>query len=296
MNIKALYIAAAMLTALTAAAQTPSEEKFAVKVTADIGLGSAMSVKSTLGEVDPKSSASDFSVDFGYTFWRKEKNSLEANIGLGYGSMSMTAGLPELAYSYAAPAQADMDGVPYIRHYQLNDLHQKVSAGRFLVPIYINYRYHINPTVAVHALAGFKLGFVTSSKVSQCSGKATAYGVYPIYDDLMIDASYMNEFGTVNLDKNQALAPEKNAFGASFMVGVGAEVRVHGPVYADVAIGYEAGFTNTFKGSGKSTFSSDNAPVTYTVATGTQVTPLSNFTSSSRLSRLSLSISLIYRF
>ncbi len=299
MNRFRLYIVTALaaLTTFGAAAQSQPLKKFAVKATADIGLGGALSTKSSLAGMTTKSSGSGFGVDFGYTFWTKERQALEANIGLGYTSCSLTADVESLDYHYSAPAAADMDNVPYIRYYELSGLHQKASAGRVTVPIYINYKYRVHELVDAHVLAGFKLGFSGGGKVSDTSGSAFSYGIYPQYDDLMIDATYMNEFGQSSLSSMQVLKPQVSGMSASFLIGLGAEVRVNGPVSIDVSFRYEGG-GNMFKSVGGSTtsFTADNAPVRYTVAEGQTVSPLCGYLTSSKISRLSLALGVIYRF
>lgn len=297
-NAKNIVMAAVvMLTAMAASAQTATGNGFAVKVTADIGLGSALSVENALQGMDSKSSSSGFGFDFGWTFWQSHRQSLEANIGLGFASTSLKSDLPKLDYNYSAPAAADEDMVPYIRYYELDNLHQQVSVSRVTIPIYLNYRYQINRIVGVHALFGLKLGLSASAKASQTSGKVFSYGIYPEYDNLMIDASYMNEFGATTLTNDQAIKPKASAT-SSVMAGIGAEVALWGPLAADISLRYESGFGNMFQtvASKGSSFTADNAPVTYTVADGQQMTALSNYLTSSKISRLSLALTLIYRF
>lgn len=300
MKFKSRYIfmVALSLAGLTASAQAGATEDFAIKATADIGLGKAMSTGYALPGLSAKSSSSDFGVDFGWTFWRQAQNSLEANIGLRYGRTSLKADVSDMDYHYAAPGSADMDNVAYIRYYELDDLHQKVVTDRLAIPLYLNYRYEINDRFSVHALAGMKLGFNVSSKIAQSGCKVYSYGVYPEYDDLMIDASYMNEFGSSTLGRDRAFKPETNTVTFSLMAGVGAEVHVWGPLSADLTFRYEGAVNNIYK-SAKSritTFEADNVPVSYTVAQGQKVKSLSDYLTSSKLSRISCAISLIYRF
>lgn len=300
MNSKAKYIlmSMALLPALATSAQEAADTQFAIKATAEGGFGSALSTSSDLQGMTAKSSSADFSVEFGWTFWTQGQHSLEANIGLGYGHTSLTAGLPDLDYNYSAPAEADMDNVPYIRYYELSGLHQKISADRLTIPIYVNYRYQAHEIVAVHALLGFKPGFNVGSKATDTKGNVFSYGVYPQYDDLMIDASYMNEFGATTLNSSNALKPKASSATCSFIAGIGAEINIWGPISADITLRYEAGLTNTFKGTGvkETAFDATTAPVTYTVADGQKMRALSDYFTKSRLSRFGYGISLIYHF
>ncbi len=296
--LKSICIGLVLVPAMAGAAQEPGQEKYAVKLGADIGLGSALSVKSNLQDVSTKSSGYDIGVGFGWTFWRQNQHSLEANIGLGYGLTSLTSTLAELSYHYNAPADADMDGVPYIRYYDVKNLKQKSSSGRLAIPLYVNYGYDINKVVTLRGLLGFRFGFNFSPKIKESSGETFSYGVYPVYDDLMIDASYMNEFGAGTLSSADTKAPKLNGVTAGFMVGAGAEFRVYGPLSVDLSIRYDVGFNNLYKGEVNApiNFDSQNAPVTYTVADGETVAPFTNYFKSSKPSRLSLSIGVGYHF
>ncbi len=290
--------ASAMLPALSTSAQSTPNERFTIKATADIGLSSSLSTGTSLPEASAKASSSDFGFDFGMIVWQHSKSSLELNAGLSYGSTSIKADLPKFDYHYSAPSTADMDGDTYIRYYELKDLHQKISVGRFAVPVYVNYRYRIHRLITVHALAGFKFGFNVSSKLTSLTGKAYSYGIYPQYDDLMIDASYMNMFGDTSLDSAQGFKPKTSSFSFSIIAGLGAEIYLWGPLSADVSLRFEQATGNMFKAlnPGNASYGENDAIVTYTVAEGQKVKAIPNFFDKSKLSRLSLALSLIYRF
>lgn len=300
MKYKARFIGLtiALLPSLLASGQSIIKDRLAIKVTADIGLGKALGVDATLPEIKTKSSSFDFGFDVGWTFWKQNNQSLEANLGFSYGSMPLKAELSELEYNYSAPASADMDNEPYIRYYRLSDLQQKFSISRVTIPIYLNYRYQFTDLISAHALLGIKLGFLTSSKLTDTKGEASSYGVYPQYDNLMIDASYMNEFGNTVLTTARTLEAEGGSGASSFMIGAGAEVFIWGPLSADLSFRYESGFGDVFKKTTwtSTSFNEENAPVNYSVEGGQKIKPLSNYFTKSKISRLSCCISLIYRF
>ncbi len=275
-----------------------SAQKFAVNVHDYIGLGSPLNLKPTLDFDSKKSSGNEFGVDFGWRFWQKNNLSLQANIGLGYRNLSTDIALSKLDYSYSAPATADMDDETYIRYYELKDLKQKCKVNQLTIPVYLTYGYQCTDWLAVHADLGLKFGINAGSKVSGISGSSFSYGVYPQYDNLMIDAGYLNDFGEGNIAEAAAVNPEASSLCTSLLVGVGAEFKIYGPISADLSVRYENGFNDVFKseptnGNG---FTSTNAPVTYTVADGTVAKPLTNYFKTSKLSQLALGISLNYRF
>lgn len=295
---KVIYTAVAMLAPICGMAQTTGEGKYSVKAYANIGMGDAMSVESALSALDASSSTSDFGIDFGWRFWQAGRHSLSANIGLGLNSVSAKFSLPQLNYSYAASSTADMDGESYLRHTELSNVRQKATVSRFILPVYASYNYKCVSWLSIHADLGLKLGFKTSSKLSDVSGNAYCYGVYPQYDNLMIDADYMNDFGTRELNGDNIAEPEVSAMTASLLVGAGVKFNIYGPLSADVSLLYDAGLSNLYKEQtevGK-TFTAETAPLTYTVKDGSQLKSLTDYLSSSKLSNVSLKLSLIYSF
>lgn len=278
--------------------QDYKDEKFSIRVTADLGIRNVLNIENALPDMTTKSASTDFEISFGWSFWRYQRHSLEANLGVGFGRTNIISYLPKLDFHYSAPAAADMDDEPYIRYYEADKLSQNISVSRMLIPIYLSYSYQISRIFSVNALVGFKANFALSSKVGKSSVDVFSYGVYPQYDDLLIDASYMNEFGEAKLDTSHASAPDVNAFGATLLAGIGVEARIWGPLAAGVSFRYEGGMNNVFKASETdiTKFDSDNAPITYTVAGGQKVRSLTNYLSESKLSQFSCGISLIYHF
>lgn len=280
--------------------QTSNAQKYAVKAYGDIGLGNAMTLSSGLAGMTTKSSSNAFGVDFGYTFWKKANNSLEANIGLGYRMASATFNVPNLEYNYAAPASADEDGNSYRRYTSISDINQKIDMGYFNIPIYLQYQYRITKWLGAHAYFGFGLGFKCSGKAGSTSGSADTYGVYPEYDNLVIDADYLNDFGLRNLANAKVGEAEIKSFSASIMAGAGFEFYVGGPVSIDLGVKYNAGLTNVFGNrysiGSISAITSENAPVTYTVTQGQQVKALSDYVTKSHLSPFSMHIGVNVKF
>lgn len=277
-----------------------SAQKYSVKAYGDIGLGNGLSMTTALPGMSTKSSSNSFGVDFGYTFWKKGAHSLEANIGVGYRMASATFDVPNLEYSYAAAASADVDGNPYQRHTKLSNVEQKMNLGYFNIPIYLQYQYRIAKWVGVHADFGFGLGFKCAGSVEMKDGTAYSYGVYPEYDNLVIDAEYMNDFGVRDLANAKLRDAETAGFSASIIAGAGFEFYVGGPVSIDLGVRYNAGLTKVFKDGysvgSTSAITSETAPVTYSVSEGLQVKPLSDYVAKSHLNPFNLHIGVKVRF
>ena len=303
MKMRHYIVAVAAFAVIGASAQSLEGEKFAVKLNAGIGIGNAVNVKSDIPALSGKSSSSDYEATFGWTFWKKNHNSLELNIGLGFSPTSLTLDLQPTDYHYNAPSTADIDGDSYIRYYDLDAMSQKSSFSRINVPIYLSYAYRCASWLGVHADLGVRMGFKASAKMVDVSGSAFSYGVYPQYDNLIIDAPYLNDFGQTDLSRAYREALEAKGFTAGVLVGIGAEFRIYGPLAADLSLHYNAGLTNLYANPFKnvplgnnSNVSPYSAPVSYTVAQGQSVKSMTSYLSSSKLSQLSVRIGLICRF
>lgn len=298
--MKTKFIYSLILLACGVAAPQAAAGNYSVKAYGDIGLGNAMSLTTSLPGMSSKSSSNAFGVDFGYTFWRQGGNSLEANIGLGYRMASTTFEIVSLSFDYAAPASADEDGNPYQRYTTLSDMKQKIDLGYFNIPIYLQYQYRITKWLGVHADVGFGLGFKCKGSVGATSGMAKTYGVYQEYNQLVIKADYLNDFGETYLAEARHDSPAAQSFAATVMCGAGFEFYVYDPVSIDLGIRYNAGLTQCFKGEydtvSPSEYTAESAPVTYTVAGGQQVKALSDYNTKSRLNPFSLHVGVNIRF
>lgn len=275
-------------------------QNFAVKAYGDIGLGKAMSLTTALPEMTSKSSSNSFGVDFGYTFWKKDASSLEANIGLGYSIASTTFNIPELRYNYAAPASADEDGNPYQRYTDIRDLQQKINLGYFKLPIYLQYQYRATKWLGIHADVGFGIGFKCVGSVESTTGIANTYGVYQEYNQLVIKANYINDFGETYLDEAKKGKSDINGFSASVLAGAGLEFYVGGPVSIDLGIRYNVGLTDVFNGhydlTSVTKINAETTPVDYTVSGGQQVKALSDYVIKSRMNPLSFHFGVNLKF
>ena len=278
-------------------AQNNNSERFAIKASAEIGLGNSISATSSINPLSSKATMGNYGLDFGWTFWSQKGHRLEANIGVTYSPTGVELELGSLDYNYGAPATADMDGESYRRFYEIRNLHQKVSLGRVTLPIYLTYGYKCNEWFGLHADLGVRLGFKTSVTISEVSGEAYSYGIYPQYDNLLINELYLNDFGTTNLANTGYGEPECNGFSTSIIAGIGAEFRIYKNISADISIRYNKGITNLFKKQySDDNFTNASAPINYSVSDGQQVKSLTDYLSSSKVSSLSLRIALIYRF
>lgn len=289
-----------MMVACGAGALQANAQNYAVKAYGDIGPGAGMSLTTALPGMTHKSSSNAFGVDFGYTFWRRAGSTLEANIGIGYRMASATFDVESLSFNYAAPANADVDGNPYRRHTSISALKQKIDLGYLNIPVYLQYQYRAAKWLGLHADVGFGLGFKCTGSVGSTTGIAVNYGVYQEYNQLVIKADYINDFGETYLDEAAKGPADIKGFNTSVMAGAGLEFYIADPVSLDLGVRYNAGLTEIFAGhydiGSADQLNAETAPVTYTVAAGQQVKALSDYATKSRLSALSLHIAINVRF
>ncbi|MCH5217311.1 MAG: hypothetical protein J1F07_08975, partial [Muribaculaceae bacterium] len=175
----------------------------------------------------------------------------------------------------------------------------KTGVDYLTVPVYLEYQYRALDWLGLWARAGVGLAFRTRSFTGGVSGLAKAWGVFPEYDDLLIDEDYLDDFGERTLSGASNGESGAKGFGASIMVGAGLEFYVARPVSFLVGVTYDAGLTNVFPGGKSATgtaYTAETAPVTYTVAGGTQVRSLADYTSKSKLMPLCLQLGVNVRF
>lgn len=275
--------------------------RWRIKVYGDISLGSPYSFKCP-DNLATTGTNTDFGLDVGYVFPSKSKFKIGAFIGLGYSMGKVDVGIDYMAYNYSAPSSADMDGDTYQRYYTLSNMKQNVTLGRFYVPIYADFEFRAHRIVSVFADLGFKLLFNVASKVGNVSGESDSWGVYPQYDNLVMNDEWLNDFGKRPIDAVIQNSDWLSSFSADMFVGLGVRIKIYGPLSLDAGVRYQIGLTDIGKFTGNAGNLSGgeileaNAPVTYTVKDGTHVNSLTNYLSSLKTQGLKLNVGLVVKF
>ncbi len=279
-------------------AQNPNTKRVAIKVGADLGLTKGMSTSSLLDFQTDKTSTKSFGLDFGYKFWAKKSMSFDVNIGVGYKMIDNKLGIENVDYSYEASPDADVDHNSYDRYNAVAEINQTIDTRSLAVPIYLSYNIRCAKWLSFHLDAGAQINYIMSSTITNSTAEIDTYGVFSEYDDLMIDADWLDNFGhrSVNTVSNSEAAV--NNLNCSLLLGGGFEIRLAKPLWLDLGVRYNEGFSNLFQNqySRNSIYSSENAPITYTVEDGEVVKPLTRYLTKSKLSGLSLRAALVFRF
>lgn len=257
--------------------------RWRVRPYANIAMGGAYKVDAPEG-VNASNSGMDLGIDFGYIIPSRGKVKVGIFTGVGMSTGKIDLDAASINYNYNAGSEADMDGDTYVRYYELSDMQQSIKMSHFTVPLYADIEYRASRRVSLFAQVGIKAYLNAGSKIDKLSGSVYSYGVYPQYQDLRIDETWLNNFGeaTLSLDDMRYDDPFKG-FSADLLLGIGARVKLVGPLSLDLGVNYMNPLIDRMESNDLTPLPSGNttaaqAPVTYTVAGG-QVSnnPLSNY-------------------
>lgn len=289
-----------ILGALCTQGQNATPGRCAIKAKADIGLGSAYQTTWTLPVENGKSTLDRFGLEFSYSFWRKGKNSLEAGTGVQITTGSLTADFSDFKYSYSAGPQADDDGDSYIRHSAIDNAGSKIRTVGIGIPAYLQYNYSLHKKWDVYAKTGITVDLNVSSKTEYKAGTVDSYGVYPQYDNLVMDDDWLNGFGVRDLSTIKVSEEDSWRTAISWQVGVGARFRVSRRFALTAGVNYCLGITGSLRGgrtlASPGDVTESQALVTYAAETGLESKPLTSAIDKCSLSRLGLDIGVEVRF
>lgn len=267
------------------------ENIFSVKIDGNIGVGNVLGLATSLPGLEHNSSFNSIGVDLSYSFWQNSNMSLSVNAGLAYEKINANISLGQLNYNYDAGSGADMDGNTYRRYYDIKNVKQNFSGGYISIPVYLTYTFHFSKRFNVYANIGIRPGFKASAKNKSFNANVYSYGIFPQYDNLMIDEEWLNDFGHKELTNRNLNKIELKGVNMIVMAGVGVETRIYGPMYMSIGFNYNAGLTNIFKEDKTAT-----PIISYTVKEGQQCKSLTQLFDKSKLSNIGINIALTYRF
>lgn len=261
--------------------------KFRVKPYIDITIGNQPYEVELPSQINVSQNASNFGVDFGYMFVNRKNFRMGVFTGAGYSTGSIGMTLPSLEYNYETPRWADIDDEAYRRYVSLEDVHQSIDLKAFSVPAYLELVYAAHTYINFYLDLGVKAYFNAGSKASDISGKTKAYGIYPQYGNLLIDAPYMNDFGVQYETSNSNLHEANfNAVSLDAMGGLGIRIKLFGPLMLDAGVRYGMAVTPFIKADNPlrlmegSLTSEQQALATYQAGEGKGTTTIKTFTDS----------------
>ena len=274
--------------------------RFGIKAKADIGLGSSYAIKYSLPTVSDRSTQNRFGLEFSYIFWHSGKNSIEAATGIEIGLNSYSSDFANFTYNYAAGQSADQDGDTYIRHSSIDDAGLSLNTMGIIVPVYIQYNFNLHKKWDLYAKTGMMIDLNIKSNSKYKSGTVTSFGIYPQYDNLMIDDEWLNDFGTRNLSSIAVTHNPKFRTSFVWLIGIGARFHISRNFSLTAGVNYNYGLSNCIQ-TGESLIrdgdiTEPDAIVTYNVDNGLKGKPLNDAMEKCKLNRLGLELGLEYRF
>lgn len=273
-----------------------------IKPNVNISLGKVFSINDNSPLIDIASSSLELGIDVGYSIPMKSKLKIAVFTGVGYATGNINMDVGNLNYHYSAPASADMDEDTYVRYYEISNLKQHISLSHITVPLYADFSYKFHKYISGFVQLGVKAYFNMSSKVSSFTGNMYAYGLYPQYKDLIIDAPYMNDFGYSEISGNMESNPQFKGTSFDALMGLGVRANIWGPISIEAGVNYQLGLTEIIGANPNPNILRDGlvteaeAFATYTVANGTRIHSLIDYMGKIKRNSLKLNVGIIFKF
>ena len=266
--------------------------RFRVRPYVGIGVGDAFSFDNLYSNPEEISqSETEFGVDFGYSIPLSRSFKLNLFVGAAYSTSKLDVSLSSYDYSYQAGADADMDGDTYVRTYNLTDIEDNRKFSSLVIPVSFDFEYSFSRRVSAFARVGAKVYLNSLSSTHDFNASAFIYGTYPQYDNLVIDADWMNGFGSRHIGTSDLVSPELKSVTVDGMAGLGVRIGIVGPLALEVGASYQMGFMNLIDA-----VDSPAGPVTYTVAGGEKTCGLISMDRAVKRQGLKINAGLVFKF
>lgn len=206
-------------------------------------------IKLTDDRIKTESSSHEFAVDFGYVFPSASMFKVGLFLGVGAAMNNISMELESLDYVTSTDGAADIDGDKYKRYYSLKNISQKFTSTDFVIPFYVDCEIRFSKWVSMYADLGVKAYLNMVSAVKEFRADYSTYGVYPTYDNLVLDersgingftnGSVLDEGDLVNEFKPQVFSID--AFGS-----LGFRANIVKGLQFTCGVSYQLGLTNYF--------------------------------------------------
>ncbi len=278
-----------------------TQRRWRIKPNVEFALGDFYTLSNAPGDINAKGSATQFGVDFGYAFPSKGKIKLALFIGAALSSSKIIFSMDRYNYQYSASGLADVDNDTYLRCYELVDLKQELKSSDLVIPLYLESEFRFHKYFSLFLQVGAK-GYVPITNSASSSAEAHIYGIYPQYQDLRLEESWLNGFGKHSLNSEYLANSTLNTkLVVDGFVGAGARILLYGPISLDLGLRYQASFMNYIENHNSlvnmsSMPNPDNSFSSYTVLGGEKVRNLFRTISSTKHSSLQFNVGLTFKF
>lgn len=221
----------------------------------NISIGKALSVGNEWAYSKVSSSSYSLGVDAGYVFPSKGKVKFGVFMGLGYSSSNLKLSYQSDKYHFNT--NQDIDDDTYTRIYENLKLDQSTRISEFSIPIYADVDWRFSKLVSAYIDLGLKLNLNLSSTTGTFNGSAeNVYGIYPQYDNLLLDYHWGYNGFTQNLSlTSESRCDGENMsvskFAPDLLIGAGFRIKIpHTPMTIDLGLGYLKGLGDIISTSG----------------------------------------------
>lgn len=279
----------------------------------DLAMGDYYKLETSDSKINTQSSGSEFGVDFGYTIPSKSIVKLSINTGLGIAMSSITLNTSGFKYNYLTSGEADIDGDPYIRYYEIGPTKQSNSFSHIDIPIYVDADICFNKKISAYVQAGLKNYMKISEKIKDYIYTDYIYGIYSQYGDLRMDEHWLQDNGTpyngfgfhnTSIDDMNKSTFQTKGFTMDFFGGLGLRWKPFKtfPLAFELGMQYQMSLLDIIDTDGhglnlyEGSIESQQAISSYTNTGGENRKLLSDGLSGMKRSHLKLNIGLVYRF
>ena len=276
--------------------------RWRAKVYGGLTFGDFYKVSGGDSRLDVKSSETSIGLDLGYIFPTKGIVKIGFFVGAGYSMSKFELGVDQLNYNYAAGPDADMDRDNYNRYYELSDVKQTIKINSLVIPVYFDFDFRLARRFSIYAQGGVKGYMKMDSKASDMTADAYIYGIYPQYENLRLEETWLNDFGRKTLSSSYVNELEVKSFSFDAFAGLGFRVHIAGPLMLDCGVNYQFGITDCISNSGTlfrpsgGSISASEALVTYTVSGGEHMRSMTDAFKSVKRQGLKLNVGLMFKF
>lgn len=278
-----------------------SPRRWRLKPRVEISLGTNYRLEGiNVDKFNMTESMLDYGLDFGYAIVAKPKFKLSLFTGFGLSKSSFNfTQQEEYAYSYRTSTEADFDGDSYNRNYRVSGMQSKVQLSQILVPLYFDFDFQFSRMFSIYLQTGIKAYFTSNFNITDLSMDTYTFGVYPQYDNLIIENFAPNNFGhhSIRIDKQQV---ESKSSVFDLYGGVGFRLNLYKGIYLDAGVNYQTALTPIFETDQPLFISGyvneNNAFINYSCAGGENVGLFTNLFDKITRGSLRTNIGLLFKF
>lgn len=278
-----------------------------VSVNTDFSMGKPFTLEgNSLVNVD-KQSSFGLGVDFGYNLPIKGAFKLGLYTGLGYTSNTIDLSLSDYKTSFTTDQDVDHD--TYKRYYENVNIVQSVKFSELNVPLYLDMSVALGNVVSLYFDGGVIGHLNMSNSIDVTQGSGYVYGVYPQYDNLLLDEHWgYNGFGDLNLTNanlSENKVPNIKSFYADLLLGGGLRFSIpQTPVAIEAGFRYQSSLMEIVSNSGdRASVGGDvsyNSSILKNTIRNTEsvevMRSLTDVFSSIKRNALNMHLSIIYKF